>query len=112
MKNWKSHLRNVVLYGLWVCFVVTDVGWLFNRVSDKSFILVTLIVLLVQLAELTERMKDKPPLDIIVQMDITVDRPAKVLDVKTKLNGKEPTSGGRVGSSDATKVEEDKAKMN
>jgi hypothetical protein len=93
-------------------FVVAAICYLFHWIDTETMVVWFMLSLMTDLVELKRLMLKNPPVDVVLEMALTVDRPVRVIDVKTKLNGTEPTSGGRIGSPDATKVEEDREKMN
>lgn len=109
---WWNVARHGAVLVLWIYYVVAWALYVFGKVKLDEWLTAMVVALLLTMIDVVEEVRKKPPVDVVVDMTVVVDRPVRVTDVKTKLNGKEPTSSSRAGSPDAGRVEEDKAKMN
>ncbi len=104
--------RHGMVMAMWINYVVVWALYIFGKVKLDEWLNAMMVALLITMIDVVEEVKKKPPVDVTVEMDVRVDRPVQIKDIKTKLNGKEPTSSSRTGSPDAGRVEEDRDKMN
>jgi hypothetical protein len=94
----------------WINFAAVLFAHAFGKVSEDTWVTAMLLSILVTMMNIVEEVKRRP--DATIELIMVVDRPTKVLDVKTKLNDKEPISSSGPSRADASAIEEDKRKMN
>lgn len=109
---WWDVVRHGFMLGCWIVYIALLWGYALGKVKVEEIGIWTLIAILTTLVDVVEEVKKRPPVDVVVEMAVKLDRPARITDVKTKLNGKEPISSSGPSRVDASAVEEDKAKMN